>query len=105
MKKKKRSQFKKRNKVYFLKKNLENLQLSRKLNHKKIGSFIVKKRKSKINYKLELLKDIKIYSVFYISLLESADLRILTFTKRLSELSQNNKYEIKIITDYNPKTR
>ena len=46
-KRKKKSQFKEENKIYFLKKNLGNLRSSRKLNHKKVSLFTIKKKKVK----------------------------------------------------------
>ena len=54
---------------------------------------------------MELSNKIKIYSIFYILLLESADPKILVFIWILIKLSQNNKYKIKEITEYNPKIR
>ena len=52
-----------------------------------------------------MLKNIKIYLIFYISLPKPADPRILIFIKKLLELTQNNKYKIKKIIDYSPKTQ
>ena len=86
-KRKKKSQFKEKNKVYHLRKYLRDLRPNKKLNHKKIGLFIIKKKKSKINYELDLLKDIKIYFVFHVSSLKLADSKILLITKKLLELA------------------
>jgi hypothetical protein len=47
------------------------------LNYKKFGPFRVKRNIRDISYKLELPKIIRIYPVFHILLLESADLDIL----------------------------
>ena len=47
----------------------------------------------------------RIYSIFYILLLESKDLRIPVFTKTPTEYISENKYEVKEITDYNSKTK
>ena len=71
------------------------------MDYKKVNLFTIKKKKSKINYKLELLNNIKIYPVFYILLLESADLTILIFIKKLVGFVQNDKYKIKKIISYN----
>ena len=81
---------------------MKNSQLSRKLNHKKIDLFIIKK-KSEINCELKSLDRIKIYLVFYILLLESTDLKISIFIKKPPKLAQNNKYKVKKITEYNSK--
>ncbi len=66
-------QLKKRDKIYFFTKNLRTKKLSKKLNYIKVGSFFVKKTKKSVNYKLDLFKNAKVFSVFYILLLELAD--------------------------------
>ena len=66
-------QLKEKNKVYLLIKNLWTKKLSKKLNHKKIESFYVRAAREEVSYKLHLSSDIRIHSVFHISLLESAD--------------------------------
>jgi len=67
------SQLKKKNKVYLLTKNLKIKKKSKKLNHVKIESFFIKAIKRSINYELDLLKNAKVFIVFHISLLKSAD--------------------------------
>jgi len=67
------SQLKKRNKMYLLTKNLKIRKKSKKLDHVKIESFFIKAIKELINYELDLLKNVKVFSVFHISLLKSAD--------------------------------
>ena len=64
---------KKKNKVYLLTKNLKTKKASKKLNNVKIGSFYVKEVRKSKTYELKLSKNIKIFSVFDIFLLESAD--------------------------------
>ena len=59
-----------RNKVQLLYKNILSRQLSKKLNYIKLGLFIIKKKIIKVNYKLDLLVKIRIYSVQYIAILE-----------------------------------
>jgi len=66
-------QLKKRNKVYLLTKNLKIRKKSRKLNHVKIESFFIKEVKKLVNYELDLPKDARVFLVFHISLLKSAD--------------------------------
>ena len=102
-KKKKKSQLKEKDKIYLLRRNLRNLWLNRKLDHKKIDSFVIRKKKSEINYKLKLSDRIKIYLVFYVSLLKSADPRTSVSIKKLSALVRNNKYKVKKITKYDSK--
>jgi len=59
--------------VYLFTKNLKTRRLSKKLNHVKVESFLIKKTKKSINYELDLLKNVKVFLVFYISLLELVD--------------------------------
>ena len=66
-------QLKKRDKVYFLTKNLKTRKSSKKLNYIKVELFLVKKTKKSINYKLDLFQNIKVFSVFYILLLKLAN--------------------------------
>ncbi len=67
------SQLKKKNKIYLFTKNLKTRKLSKKLNHVKVESFLVKKTKKSINYKLDLFKNVKVFLVFYILLLKSTN--------------------------------
>lgn len=65
---------KERDKVYLLIKNLKskkNKQSSKKLD------YIKNRQKRLVNYKLNLLLDTKVLSIFYILLLELVDLDIL----------------------------
>ncbi len=67
------SQLKERNKIYFFTKNLKTRKLSKKLNYVKVESFLIKKTKRSINYKLDLSKNAKVFLVFYVLLLKSID--------------------------------
>jgi len=50
-------------KVWLLYKNFKSRQLSKKLDHVKLGLFIIAAKVSKVMYKLDLLAKIKIYLV------------------------------------------
>ncbi len=67
------SQLKERDKVYLLIKNLKTKKKSKKLNYIKIELFFIKPIKELVDYKLNLLKDIRVFLVFYILLLKSID--------------------------------
>jgi len=67
-------QLKEGNKIYLFTKNLKTRKLSKKLNHVKVESFLVKKAKKSVNYELDLLKNARVFLVFYISLLKLVDL-------------------------------
>ena len=61
---------KKGSKVQLLYKNLISRQLSKKLNHVKIGPFKVLRKVLEVKYKLDLLNKIRIYLVQHIAILE-----------------------------------
>jgi hypothetical protein len=54
-------------------KNLRSKQLSKGLDHVKVGPFLISKRNGPVTYTLELPPDAKIYPRFHVSLLEPAD--------------------------------
>jgi len=58
--------------AYLLRRNIKTKRLSDKLDFKKLRLFKIKKKLGLVTYKLILLKDIRIYLVFYIVLLEKA---------------------------------
>ena len=64
---------KKRDKVYLLTKNLKTKKASKKLDNVKIESFYVKEVRELKTYELKLSKNIRIFLIFDIFLLESAD--------------------------------
>ncbi len=66
-------QLKEGDKVYLFTKNLRTRKPSKKLDHVKVESFLVKKIKGPVNYELDLPKDAKVFSIFHISLLKLAD--------------------------------
>ena len=67
------SQLKEKDKVYLLIRNSITKRFNKKLNHTKIKSFFIKAIKKSVNYKLSLLKNIRIHSIFYINMLESVN--------------------------------
>ena len=60
------------NKVWLLHKNFLSRQLSKKLDYVKLKPFIVKRKITEVNYKLDLLAKIKIYLVQHIAILKLA---------------------------------
>jgi hypothetical protein len=66
--------FRKGDLIYLLRRNIKTIRLSDKLDYKKFGLFKVKRNIKNINYKLHLLLTMRIYPIFHISLLESANL-------------------------------
>ena len=68
------SLLKERNKMYFFTKNFKRKNKNKKLNLIKIEAFFVKKIKKLKNYELNLFKNVKIHSMFNISLLKLIDL-------------------------------
>jgi hypothetical protein len=60
----------KRDSVYLIRKNIKIKRSSLKLNYIKLKPFKIKEKKESVTFILDLLKDIKIHSTFYISLLK-----------------------------------
>ena len=59
-------------KVYLLRRNIKTTRPSDKLDHVKIGPFRIQEQIGKVNYRLELPKEMRIHPVFHVSLLEPA---------------------------------
>ena len=62
--------FKKKNKVYLLTKNFESKRPSKKLNYIKMGLFKIINKVTEVIYRLDLPLKIKIYLVYYITILK-----------------------------------
>ena len=71
-----RSRFRERDLIYLLRRNIKIIKLSDKLDLKKISLFKVKRNIRDISFELKFLLIIRIYSIFYISLLKPAYLDI-----------------------------
>jgi hypothetical protein len=69
--------FREGNLIYLLQRNIKTTRFSDKLDYKKFGPFKIKRNIKDISYELHLLPTMRIYPVFHISLLESADLNML----------------------------
>ena len=87
--------------MYLLTKNLKTKKINKKLNYMKIDSFFVKQQKKSINYELNLFSNIRIHSIFHISLLKSADQN--TFIQNIFhfQYEKKNENEIKTILTQN----
>ena len=94
-------QLKKKDKIYLLTKNLKTKKANKKLNHVKIGSFFVKQQKRPINYELNLFSDIKMHSIFHVSLLKSADPEMSIQNTFHFQYENDDKYEIEEILTQN----
>lgn len=91
-------QWKKGEKVFLLQWNIKMKQPCDKLNHKKLGLFKIKKQLGTLNYKLELLKTMKIHPIFHVALLEKAPQNI---KYKKVEMKPEMEYEIERILDHN----
>jgi hypothetical protein len=69
-----KSRFREKDLVYLLRRNIKTIRPSDKLDYKKFGLFKIKRNIKHISYELYLPPTIKIHPMFYISLLELADL-------------------------------
>ncbi len=91
------SQLKKRNKMYLLTKNLKIKKKSKKLDHVKIELFFIKVIKEPINYELDLSKNVKVFPIFYISLLELVDLNTSIQETFHYKAQKESRYKVKRI--------
>jgi hypothetical protein len=71
-----KSRFREKDLVYLLRRNIEIIRPSDKLDSKKVSLFRVKRNIRDINFEFKLPPIIRIYSIFYILLLEPAYLNI-----------------------------
>jgi len=85
--------------MYLLIKNLKIRKKSRKLNHVKVELFFIKEVKRSVNYELDLSKNVRVFLVFHISLLELVDPST-SIKKTFHYYSQKeNRFEIKRILE------
>jgi len=85
--------------MYLLTKNLKIRKKSKKLDHVKIESFFIKAVKRSVNYELDLLKNAKVFLVFHISLLKSADLSTLIQETFHYHPQKENRFEVERILE------
>jgi hypothetical protein len=92
---------KKRDKIYLIQRNIQTKQPNTKLDYKQLGLFKIKRITGLVNYKLVLSKNINIYPVFYIYLLELILLGVLLVPiTEIEPVNPNIKYKIKEILDH-----
>jgi Na+/phosphate symporter len=85
--------------MYLLTKNLKIRKKSKKLNHVKIELFFIKVVKKSVNYELDLPKNVKVFLVFHISLLKSADLSTSIQETFHYHSQKKNRFEIERILE------
>ena len=90
---------KEKDKIYLLRRNIKTKKSSNKLNYIKLKSFRILKTKRSVNFKLDLSIFMRIYSIFYISFLKSADSNTLiqTESSEIDSENQNVEYEVENI--------
>ena len=70
----------------------------------KVGPFFIKRQKKPVNYELNLLLNIKIHSIFHVSLLKSADPKTFIQNTFHFQYEDEDEYEIeKILTQNDQK--
>ena len=92
----KTSKFKKREKVFLLRRNIKTKRSSEKLNHRKLKSFKISKIIENVNYKLQLFEIMRIHSVFHVSLLKKVNQNVIS--KRI-ETADEKEYEVERILE------
>ena len=86
-------------KVYLLTKNLRTRRKTKKLDHVKVGPFLIDKVIGPVNYRLRLPPDAKIHPVFHISKLEPADAKTPCQESFHFEPEAENEFEVEKILD------
>src|SRR5436190_23534185 len=84
--------FEEEDKVYLPRKNIKMMQLSDKLDFKRLGPFRIVEKVSEVNYQLELPKKSRLHPVFHVSLLEPAPNNVPIATD--AELQPENEPDI-----------
>jgi transposase InsO family protein len=92
-------QLRRGDKVYLLTKNLKTKRGTKKLDHVKVGPFLIQERLGELNYRLELPKDAKVHPVFHVSLLEPADPDTELQTTFHYEPQENQEWEVEEILE------
>ncbi len=69
------------------------------MNYIKVKLFFIKKTKKLINYKLDLFKNVKVFSIFYILLLKSVNSDISIQKIFYYKLQKKNRFKIKRILE------
>jgi len=91
--------FKKGEKVFLLQKNIKTKRPSRKLDHPKLGPFIIEEKLGPINYRLRLPDSMRrIHPVFHVSLLEQAP-KDATPAEDIEIEDETGEYEVEQILD------
>ena len=98
-------QLKKGDKVYLLTKNLKTKRKTKKLDHVKVGPFLIAEQKGAVSYRLELPPDARIHPVFHISLLEPAHPDATLQTTFHYQEQEDDEYEVEKIVDYDRKSQ
>lgn len=96
-------QLKKGDKVYLRTKNLRTKRPSKKLDHVKVGPFLIDAIISPVNYRLKLPEDAKVHPVFHVSRLEPANPETPLQKTFHFETEEENEFEVSKILDH--KTR
>jgi transposase InsO family protein len=90
---------KKGEKVFLLQKNIKTKRPSRKLDHPKLGPFLIEEKLGPVNYRLQLPDTMRrIHPVFHISLLESAP-RDATLAQNIELADETEEYEVEQVLD------
>jgi hypothetical protein len=64
--------FRRGEKVFLLRRNIKTTRLCDKLDYRKLESFEIEEKLGPLNFKLKLLKNMRMHPIFYILLLEKA---------------------------------
>ena len=89
---------KKGNKMYLYTKNLKiNKEKNKKLDHVKVEPFFIKNIKRSMNYELNFLVDVKMWSMFHVSLLKSTHSKTFIQITFQYQKQKDQEYEVERI--------
>jgi len=94
-------QLKEGDKVFIRTRNFGTKRNSKKLDHVKVGPFLIEKRTSPVNYKVALPADTRKHQVFHISQLEPADPEIPLQETFHQETYEDDVFEVERIVAQN----
>jgi hypothetical protein len=90
---------KKGEKVFLLQKNIKTKRPNQKLDHPKLGPFIIEEKLGPVNYQLRLPDTMqRIHPIFHISLLEPAP-RDTTLAENIELADKTKEYKVKRVLD------
>jgi hypothetical protein len=97
--------FKEGGKVFIIARNIKTRRPSNKLDHVKLGPFLIKEKIGEHNYRIGLPEGMKKHPVFHVSLLERAPDESKVVTRLRTNSYEEKEYEVERIVGFKPGKR